>query len=195
MPVKESVKETLEYSLYGSFDGGDPPKLLWTTLDLYCNSSKEFKSYQVEFANSLTLENEHGSDDWRLIYLSPPEQKDGLTRRKRIHSIVKGDITEIAHFFIPTIGSPVRSHRLYIGHIYTYKNTTIKIYNIVEPQQKFYYGDSFYQLYLDVMVEIIGEKDQVLYIQRLLKGMVNLQFIYDVKLREIPDDDEDTMES
>ena len=191
-----SVVEKVEYSLYGSFNGADPPKLLWTTLDLYCNNSKQFKAYRVEFANSLSLDNEFNSNDWQLLYLSPPEQVDGLTRRKRINSIVKGDICEIAHFFLPSIGSAVRNHRLHIGHVYYYKDTTIKIYNIVEPKDKFYYGEEFYQLYLDVLVEIIGEKDQVLYIQRLLKGMVDLHFVHDVKLREIPDEaEEEEMET
>ena len=186
-----SITENVEYSLYGSFSGDEPPKLLWTTLDLYCNKSKEFKSYRVDFANSLTLDNEFNSNDWQLLYLSPPEQVDGLTRRKRINSVVHGDIAEISHHFLPSVGSSIKSHRLHIGHIYYYKETTIKIFNIVEPKEKFYYGDEFYALYLDVMVEITGEKDQVQYIQRLLKDMIDLHFVHDVTLRAIPDEDDE----
>eukprot|EP00835_Amoeboradix_gromovi_P002596 NODE_150_length_17275_cov_0.559618.p11 type:complete len:194 gc:universal NODE_150_length_17275_cov_0.559618:9745-9164(-) len=183
-----TIVEQIEYSLYGSFSGAEPPKLLWTTLDLYCTTSKQFKAYKVELANSLSLENEFNSKDWELLYLSPPEQVDGLTRRKRINSVVHGDISEIAHFFLPSVGSAVRTHRLHIGHMYSYKDTTIKVYNIVEPKDKFFYGEEFYQLYLDVIIEIIGDKDQVLYIQRLLKGTVDLHFVHDLKLRVIPDE-------
>ena len=191
MPVKENV----EYSLYGKFSSDQPPKKLWTTLDLYCNQSDQYKAYRVEFSNSLVLDNAYNSNDWELKYYGPPEEVDGLTRRRKLKSIVKGDICEIAHFFLPTIGSTVRSHRLHIGHIYTFQDTIIKIYNIVEPKDKFYYGDQFYQLYLDVMVEIIGEKDQVTHIRNLLKGLVDLQYIHNIALRKIPEDEDMDEES